>query len=89
MDKDIKNKLDEILSLYDKDEHRCGGYSMTQYSRIMAPEDYIESRTDWNTLKNRADDMYYMLSDIKTIIEQCKEYMEEDYLSTTQVDQTK
>ena len=69
---DIKNKLDEILSLYDKDEYRCGGYSMTEYSHITAPEDYIESRTDWNTLQNRADDMYYMLSDIKTIIEQCK-----------------
>ena len=40
---DIKNKLDEILSLYDKDECRCGGYSMTQYSHITAPEDYIES----------------------------------------------
>ena len=72
---DIKNKLDEILSLYDKDEYRCGGYSMTEYSHITAPEDYIESRTDWNTLQNRADDMYYMLSDIKTIIEQCKELL--------------
>lgn len=51
MDKVIKNKLDEILSLYDKDEYRGGGYSMTQYSHIMTPEDYIESRTDWNTLK--------------------------------------
>ena len=69
MNRDIKDKLDEILSLYDKDEYRCGGYSMTQYSHITAPEDYIESRTDWDTLQSRADDMYYMLSDIKTIIE--------------------
>ena len=75
MDKDIKNKLDEILSLYDKDEYRCGVYFMTQYAHITAPEDYIESRTDWNTLQNRADDMYYMLSDIKTMIEQCKELL--------------
>lgn len=75
MDKDIKNKLDEILSLYDKDEYRCGGYSMTQYSHITAPEDYIESRTDWYTLRNRADDMYYMLSKIETIIKQCKELL--------------
>ena len=48
---------------------------MTQYSHITAPEDYVESRTDWNTLQNRADDMYYMLSDIKTIIEECKELL--------------
>ena len=52
MDRDIKNKLDEILSLYDKDECRCGGYSMTQYSHITAPEDYIESRTDWESLRD-------------------------------------
>ena len=42
---------------------------------MTAPEDYIESRTDWDTLQNRADDMYYMLSDIKTIIEQCKKML--------------
>lgn len=73
---DIKNKLDEILSIYEKDEHRCGGYSMTKYSHITAPEDYIESRTDWNTLQNRAEDMYYMLSDIKTIIEKLSEQLQ-------------
>ena len=71
----IKSKLKEILSLYEKDEYHCGGYCMTKYSHITAPEDYIESRTDWNTLQNRADDMYYMLSDIKTIVEQCKELL--------------
>ena len=71
----IKNKLDEILSLYDKDECKCGGYFMTRYSHITAPEDYFESRTDWDTLQDRADDMYYMLSDIKIIVEQCKELL--------------
>lgn len=72
---EVKNKLEEILSLFKKDEDRCGGYSMTEYSHITAPEDYIESRTDWSVLQDRADDMYYMLSDIKTLVEQCKELL--------------
>lgn len=76
MTKIIKEKINEILSIYEKDEYRCGGYSMTEYSHITAPEDYIESRTDWNTLQNRADDMYYMLSDIKTIIEKLSEQLQ-------------
>lgn len=71
----IKEKLEKILSLYQEDEYRCGGYSMTQYSHITAPEDYIESRTDWNTLQSRADDMYYMLDEIKSIIDECKELL--------------
>lgn len=68
----IKEKLEEILSIYKENEERCGGYEMTRYSHIDAPEDYIESRTDWNTIKDRAEDMYYMLNDIKIIVEQCK-----------------
>ena len=76
MTKIIKEKINEILSIYEKDEYRCGGYSMTEYSHITAPEDYIESRTDWNTLQNRAEDMYYMLSDIKTIIEKLSEQLQ-------------
>ena len=54
----IKEKLEEILSLYQKDEERCGGYERTRYSHIDAPEDYVESRIDWNTIRNRAEDMY-------------------------------
>ena len=71
--KDIREGISEdikkILQMYDDDETRCGGYRMTQYSHITAPEDYTESGTEWCELQNRADDMYYMLSDIKTIIE--------------------
>jgi hypothetical protein len=71
----IKEKLEKILSIYQEDEERCGGYEMTRYSHIDAPEDYIESRTDWDTIRNRAEDMYYMLNDIKIIVEQCKELL--------------
>jgi hypothetical protein len=71
----IKEKLEKILSIYQDDEERCGGYEMTRYSHIDAPEDYIESRTDWDTIRDRADDMYYMLNDIKIIVEQCKELL--------------
>lgn len=72
---EIKNKINQILSLYEEDSERQGGFAMTKYFHITAPEDYIESRTDWYTLQNNAEDMYYMLSDIKNIIEQCKELL--------------
>ena len=68
----IKEKLEKILSIYREDEERCGGYEMTRYSHIDAPEDYIESRTDWYTIRDRAEDMYDMLSEIKIIVEQLK-----------------
>ena len=71
----IKEKLEKILSLYQEDEERYGGYEMTRYAHIIAPEDYNENRTDWDTLRDRADDMYYMLYEIKFIVEQCKELL--------------
>ena len=78
--KDIRENISEdikkILQMYDDDETRCGGYWMTQYSHITAPEDYIESRTEWCELRNRADDMYYTLSDIKTIILDIKDKLD-------------
>ena len=71
----IKEKLEKILSLYQKDEERLGGFEMTRYANYTAPEDYNENRTDWDTLRDRADDMYYMLDEIKFIVEQCKELL--------------
>lgn len=70
--KEIKEKIDEILKVYDEDEIRFGGYTATKRLHISTPEDYIESRTDWLSLQNHADDMYYMLSDIKNLLEECK-----------------
>ena len=74
--KDIREDIKKILQMYDDDATRCGGYWITQYSHITAPEDYIESRTEWCELRNRADDMYYMLSDLKTIIENIKDKLD-------------
>lgn len=71
----INKKLEKILALYKEDEEKCGGYEMTKYSHLVAQEDYVESRTDWHTLQSRAEDMYYMLSDIKRLIEECKELL--------------
>ena len=71
----IKEKLEKILSLYKENKERYGGYEMTRYSHIDAPEDYIESRTDWYTIRDRAEDMYDMLNEIKFIVEQCKELL--------------
>lgn len=66
---EIKYKIEEILSLYKEDEERFGGYTATKRLICNASEDYVESRTDWQTLQSHADDMYYMLSDIKDIID--------------------
>lgn len=68
----IKEKISEILKVYKDDELRFGGYTATERLHISAPEDYIESRIDWLSLQNHADDMYYMLNDIKNLLEECK-----------------
>jgi hypothetical protein len=69
----IKEKLKQILEIYEDDENRFGGYTAIERLHDSAPEDYIESRTDWDILRNYADDMYYMLYNIKTLIEECVE----------------
>ena len=65
---EIKEKLDEILKVYEDDYARFGGFTATKRLHISAPEDYVESRTDWQTLQYNAEDMYYMLQEIKDII---------------------
>jgi hypothetical protein len=72
---EIKEKIDKILKFYENDEIEFGGYTATERLLYDAPEDYIECRTDWDTLKSNADDMYYMLSKIKDILEDCKEFL--------------
>lgn len=69
----LLESVNEILDLYEKDNKRCGGYSMTGWLIDSAPEDYNEYRIDWLTLKRRADDMYYMLEKIKGVVEGMKE----------------
>lgn len=76
----IKNtllaRIDEILNIYANDEKKQGGYSMTEYFNNTAPEDYNEDRMSFNDLRDYADSMYYMLTDIKTEIEKLKEDIE-------------
>lgn len=72
---EIKEKINEILSLYEEDKKRFDGYSATERLINSTLEDYIESRTDWNTLKEHADSMYYMLSRIEDLIIECKELL--------------
>jgi Txe/YoeB family toxin of Txe-Axe toxin-antitoxin module len=69
---EIKEKIDKILKIYEDDENRLGGYSSIERLHISAPEDYVESRTDWETLQYHAEDMYYMLQEIKDIIKDIK-----------------
>lgn len=76
----IKNtllaRIDEILNIYANDEKKQGGYSMTEYFNNTAPEDYNEDRMSFNDLRDYADSMYYMLTDIKSEIEKLKEDIE-------------
>ena len=76
----IKNTLltqiDEILDIYTNDEKKQGGYSMTEYFNNTAPEDYNEDRLPFSELRDNADRMYYMVTDIKSAIEKLKEDIE-------------
>ena len=72
-EKKMKNKIKKILEIYQNDEKRFGGYSAIKRLHYSAPEDYIESRTEWDTLKDHADDMYYMLSEIFNIVKDIDE----------------
>lgn len=76
----LLTQIDEILDIYANDEKKQGGYSMTEYYNTIAPEDYCEERTDWKELQNNADGMYYMLNEIRYIIEQMKDEIETDIL---------
>lgn len=69
----MKDKIKKILEIYQNDEKRFGGYSAIERLHYSAPEDYIESRTEWDTLKDHADDMYYMLSEIFDIVKDIDE----------------
>jgi hypothetical protein len=69
----MKDKIKKILEIYQNDENCFEGYSAIKRLHYSAPEDYIESRTEWNTLKDYADDMYYMLSEIFNIVKEIDE----------------
>ena len=76
----LLEKISEIDTIFADDDYKCGGYRMTKYFHNTAPEDYCEERTDWKELQNNADGMYYMLNEIRYIIEQMKDEIETDIL---------
>ena len=76
----LLEKINEINTIFADDDNKCGGYHMTEYLNNTAPEDYCEERTDWRDLQSNADDMYYMLNEIKCIIGQMKDEIETDIL---------
>ena len=76
----ILEKINEIDTIFADDDKKCGGYHMTEYFNNTAPEDYCEERTDWRDLQSNADDMYYMLNEIRCIIGQMKNEIETDIL---------
>ena len=69
----VLEQINEINSVFEKDDRRFGGYSATEYANNTAPEDYNEDRLPFNKLRGNADSMYYMLTDIKSAIEKLKE----------------
>lgn len=76
----LLEKINEIDTIFADDDNKCGGYHMTEYFNNTAPEDYCEERTDWRELQSNADDMYYMLNEIRCIIGQMKDEIETDIL---------
>ena len=76
MEKYLMEQIAKIETIYAKDDNRFGGYSKTEYFNHTAPEDYCKERTSWDDLRENADDMYYMLSEIKGIISQMKDEIE-------------
>ena len=73
----INDKLQEIFKVYQDDDKRFGGYSATTFAHHSC-EDYNEDRTSWSELRYRADDMYYMLNSIHTIISEMQDYVEDE-----------
>ena len=83
MNKELKKfllgEIEKINKEIADDEKRCGGYEMIRYFHETAPEDYNEMRTTWADLCSYADDMYYMLARIETIINNIKGEIEDDF----------
>ena len=76
MKEQIEELIQPIVKRFEEDEKYFGGYAAIRHFHDSAPEDYIEERTEWSTLRNYADDMYYMLSVVEEQIGRIKEFIE-------------
>lgn len=74
----IKTIIIWMLNKYKDDEVYFGGYTAINRLNTRAPEDDCESRSDWYTIRNYADDMYYMLDIFKDNIEEIREIIDGD-----------
>lgn len=74
----IKPIIAWMLNKYKDDEVYFGGYTAINRLNNRAPEDDCESRNDWYTIRDYADDMYYMLDNFKNNIEEIQEIIDGD-----------
>ena len=74
----IKPIIAWMLNKYKDDEVYFGGYTAINRLNNRAPEDDCESRNDWYTIREYADDMYYMLDNLKNNIEEIQEIIDGD-----------
>lgn len=74
----IKSIITWMLNKYKDDEVYFGGYTAINRLNNRAPEDDCESRNDWYTIRDYADDMYYMLDIFKDNIEKIQEIIDGD-----------
>ena len=74
----IKPIIAWMLNKYKDDEVYFGGYTAINRLNNRAPEDDCESRNDWYTIRDYADDMYYMLDNFKYNIEEMQEIIDGD-----------
>ena len=72
----IKPIIAWMLNKYKDDEVYFGGYTAINRLNNRAPEDDCESINDWYTIRDYADDMYYMLDNFKDNIEKIQEIID-------------
>lgn len=72
----IKSIIAWMLNKYKDDEVYFGGYTAINRLNTRAPEDDCESRNDWYTIRDYADDMYYMLDNFKNNIEEIQKIID-------------
>lgn len=75
-EKDQMDKLQAIKELLEKEGpkmgERCGYESMSD----KLPEDLCEERTDWDSLRDYADEMMYRISDMRGLLLRIKDIID-------------
>lgn len=74
----IKPIIAWMLLKYKEDKEFFQGFSAIDRLNNRAPEDDCESRTDWYTIRDYADDMYYMLDALKDSVDKIQEIIDGD-----------